>query len=336
MLKWPLRILGGTLVLLIVAATGLAIAYALWLPAHKRALTAGSQIASTARGEIEYAIAGDGTPILRIHGSPGGYDHSIAGPRARSEDFAGFKVIAPSRPGYLRTPLSAGRTSAEQADAYAALLDELGIERVMVWAVSGGGPSALHFAARYPQRTMGLVLVVPLLQSTSNERASLKAADKPVLLMQDFGFWLTMTLMGKRIASATMPKMMPGFDADDPLQMTLMREVGRGFIPSSLRADGRQNDIVQYRDLGIDALPLEQLTVPTLILHGTADENTPYTGSVAVARRMPRAELVTFEGGNHYIIITRAREISDRTMSFMRALVREEVREAQGPASNEE
>jgi 2-hydroxy-6-oxonona-2,4-dienedioate hydrolase len=324
MLRWLLRIVGGIFVLLIVVVAGFAIAYSLWLPSHKRALQAGSVVAATARGDIEYAIAGEGVPVLRIHGSPGGYDHSITGPRARPEDSAGFKIIAPSRPGYLRTPLSSGESPAQQADLYAALLDELGIDRVIVSAVSGGAPSALHFAARYPQRTIGLVLVVPMLQSTSSYSGSLTASSPSGMLLQDFGFWMGATLMSKPMASLTMPGMMPGFDANDPLQMSLMREIGRGFIPAGLRAPGRVNDIAQYRDLGIDALPLETLTIPTLIVHGTADGNAPYAGSQAVAQRLPAATLVTIDGGTHYIIITRAREIGERTTDFMRGLVHHE------------
>ena len=41
---------------------------------------------------------------------------------------AGIGVITPSRPGYGRTPLSSGKTSAEAADLLAALLDELKID----------------------------------------------------------------------------------------------------------------------------------------------------------------------------------------------------------------
>ena len=102
-----------------------------------------------------------------------------------------------------------------------------------------------------------------------------------------------------------------------------MREIGAGFVTSHLRAEGRVNDIAQYRDLGIEALPLERTPVPTLILHGTADDNAPYSGSVSVAQRLPRARLVTFQGGDHYIIITRAAEILERTTEFMQELSRD-------------
>src|SRR5215510_10764545 len=98
MLKWTIRTLTGLLALLLVASAGFVVAYLLWLPGHERALQAGSQIATTSRGDVEYAVAGHGVPLLKIHGSPGGYDHSIASARARPQEIVGFQIIAPSRP----------------------------------------------------------------------------------------------------------------------------------------------------------------------------------------------------------------------------------------------
>ena len=66
--------------------------------------------------------------------------------------------ISVSRPGYLRTPISVGRSPAQQADALAALLDALQVERVAVQGVSGGGPCAVQFAARHADRTSVLFL----------------------------------------------------------------------------------------------------------------------------------------------------------------------------------
>ncbi len=61
--------------------------------------------------------------VLSVHGTPGGYDQRLG--------MDGFRILAPSRPGYLRTPIDAGRTPREQADVYAALLDALSIDEVI-------------------------------------------------------------------------------------------------------------------------------------------------------------------------------------------------------------
>ena len=69
-----------------------------------------SKVLSTAHGPIEVSSTGAGYPVIALHGCPGGYDQGLlVGDRLSG---AGFHVIAPSRPGYLRTPLESGRTPA--------------------------------------------------------------------------------------------------------------------------------------------------------------------------------------------------------------------------------
>jgi 2-hydroxy-6-oxonona-2,4-dienedioate hydrolase len=58
-------------------------------------ISGGSQIVETACGLIEYAIAGDGPPVLVVHGAGGGYDQGIDFARSLLDD--GFQVTAMSR-----------------------------------------------------------------------------------------------------------------------------------------------------------------------------------------------------------------------------------------------
>ena len=102
-------------------------------------ISVGSQIVETPCGPIEYAVAGGGPPVLVVHGAGGGYDQGMdfSKPLVQS----GFRVIAMSRFGYLRTPLPADASAAAQADAHACLLDALHIQRVAVVGASAGAPS---------------------------------------------------------------------------------------------------------------------------------------------------------------------------------------------------
>jgi pimeloyl-ACP methyl ester carboxylesterase len=67
-------------------------------------------------------------------------------------------MIAPSRFGYFGSTLSPDATPADQAEAYALLLDHLGIDRVAILAYSAGSASALELAVRHPDRVLGLIL----------------------------------------------------------------------------------------------------------------------------------------------------------------------------------
>lgn len=94
------------------------------------------EILGTRLGEIEAAIAGEGPPVLALHGGMGGYDQGLI--LARATFTAPARIVAVSRPGYLGTPLADARTPDAQADLYAAALDTLGIAQAHVVAVSAG------------------------------------------------------------------------------------------------------------------------------------------------------------------------------------------------------
>ena len=132
-----------------------------------QALEANSIIAKTNRGPIEYAREGSGPAALVIHGAGGGYDQGLY--LAHDMLGAGFDVIAPSRFGYLRTPVPTDASHGAQADAHAALLDKLSMPKAIVMGVSAGAPSAIEFAVRYPERTAALILVVPRAYDPANQ-----------------------------------------------------------------------------------------------------------------------------------------------------------------------
>ena len=122
-------------VVTLVAGSGL-LAYASYRPNLERArarISTGSRIAASRCGPIEYAEAGAGPPVLLVHGAGGGFDQGLEVGEGLAR--AGFRAIAPSRFGYLRTPLPADASVEAQADAHACLLDALGVESA---AIVGG------------------------------------------------------------------------------------------------------------------------------------------------------------------------------------------------------
>lgn len=114
------------------------------------------QVAETACGPVEYSVVGSGPVILHFHAGAAGCDQTLALSWDLQAD--GFTVLTPSRPGYLRTPLSTGAAPEQAADAVAALLQLLELDRVVVMGTSGGGPTALQFAIRHPTIAVGLIL----------------------------------------------------------------------------------------------------------------------------------------------------------------------------------
>jgi 2-hydroxy-6-oxonona-2,4-dienedioate hydrolase len=94
-----------------VAGAGAAImaAFRSDLRAARSRLAGQSRLVETACGPVEMAESGSGPPALVVHGMAGGFDMGLrVGRGVLGQD---YRVIAPSRFGYLRTPLPANASS---------------------------------------------------------------------------------------------------------------------------------------------------------------------------------------------------------------------------------
>ena len=280
-----------------------------WIGTEKeilKKLTAGSELADTARGVVEYATAGDGPRVLGVHGGVGGYDQGLVICKPFVEK--GFSVICPSRPGYLRTPSSTGRTFAEQADSFAALLDVLGIDKVGVVCGSGGGPPAYEFAMRYPGRTTALVAIdaiscqylMPeqagkLVQAVFMSNPGLWFEElitvnfpKPVLkLILKTGGYLTKEELKERVSDVL----------KDSQKLEFAVDLFRTMNPYKLRKEGTEIDFEEGAK--IDKLPLEKVKAPSLIIHSKKDADVKFSDGEYAASTIPNAEHFWIEGGTH-------------------------------------
>ena len=89
------------------------------------------------------------------------------------------------------------------------------------------------------------------------------------------------------------------------------------FHRMSERLPGTANDIRVTRQL---QLPLEKITVPVLIVHGTADRMVPFgPHATTLASRIVGAELMALEGGEHVAIFTHRAEVQARVAAFLAA-----------------
>lgn len=281
-----------------------AIMYGRWLRAEQARVEAGSQLANTARGPVEYASLGDGPVILISHGGGGGYDNGLLHLRALAG--FGFRVIAVSRAGYLRTPASVGRTPEVMADAYAALLDSLNISRAAIIGLSAGGPSAIQFALRHPERCWALGLISAITRQFLNvgRKQFLKR-----LGLADVAMWL-MTLfppLRQRYTRFVVAQVIPD-PADraallaDPEKLVRVARVEHVGGTNHLRQVGIAIDQAQWPRIPV--YPVDQITAPILLLHGEADQTVPLAHAKFVAQTAPHAKLVTLSGAGHALLLT--------------------------------
>ncbi len=123
----------------------------------------------------------DGTPLLRIQGTPSSRlqrnpDQSV------QSDLAARYLMA-DRPGYGHSTRKPGRGIVDIADDYAALLEHHGLERVPAMGTSGGGPHVLALGARYPDKVSALTVVVggtPLVEEEVAQLVGVNARATPL------------------------------------------------------------------------------------------------------------------------------------------------------------
>jgi 2-hydroxy-6-oxonona-2,4-dienedioate hydrolase len=271
--------------------------------ASERAMQ-GSVVVATRCGSIEYEEAGQGIPLLMIHGSGGGHDQGMAW--ARSLVQQGVRVIAMSRFGYLRTPRPADVSPEAQADAHVCLLDALGVAKAAVMGVSAGGPSAMQTAIRHPDRVSALVLVVPIAYKpgTVADSAPPVSDDKDAMLLRllgsDFLFWAGLNAARNpliRHVLATPPEQVAAASGEERARVN---DLADRILPVSIRAVGLRDDTGLGKRLGPYAL--ESIQVPTLVVSARDDGFGTYAGAQYTASRIAGAKFIGFDDGGHLLV----------------------------------
>ena len=300
--------------------------YAKWRTQRIRALNAASHVAETACGQVELSREGTAPYVLQFHGTPGGHDAGAAMGAAFAA--AGYGLITPSRPGYLRTPIGSGRTMEEQADAAAALLDALEVERVAVHGVSGGGPASAQFAARHPDRAAALLLTCAISAGFAPEVPKLAKFVLSSTGMRLSG-WLMRRFprMALRQMVGTESTLSPAEcrrEAERIARSSEMRDWVSALTGSTApwedRRVGFENDMAQFRSIEASPLPLERIRCPAFILHGTADGDVPFSHAEQAHRRIPNATLHAPEGAWHLLWVCEgAAAMARAQVEFLRA-----------------
>lgn len=310
---WLLGSLG-----LAVATAPVVVAFRHDLAQAEGRLLGNSRIVQTRHGDLEYAVEGDGPPLLMIHGTGGGFDQGLL--FAEALKGRGYRIVAPSRFGYLRSSFPKEPTSENQADALAELLDALGIDRIVVAGGSAGALSAAAFAQRHPDRCRGLILLVPasnLGDADPVKMSGLQKAAVEHLAGSDFLYWSATRLAKSRLIGtllATDPKLVEAAPESEKRRVDRILET---MLPISRRTRGMLND-AQLAGSPV-TFDYSTIRVPTLIVSVEDDR----FGTAETARRLngiiPGSRLAIYPSGGH-IWIGHDAEVADTMARFMAGL----------------
>lgn len=259
-----------------------------------------SHVIASRFGDLEYAEAGAGMPLLMVHGTGGGFDQGLMFARRLTD--MGYRVIAPSRFGYLRSHHPADPSSANQADAFADLLDHLGIGKVAIAGGSAGALSAIEFAVRHPERCAALLPIVPASYTpdrdavtSDNAPAGVEAAT--VLLRSDFLFWGALSTMARAMIGTLLATDPALLDSVAPEEAARAYEILWSILPVSARADGLINDA---RLAGHPApSALDRIVAPTFAISAEDDRFGTARAARHIAASVRGARLTIFPTGGH-------------------------------------
>ncbi len=202
----------------------------------------------------------------------------------------GWRCVAYDHRGAGESPVDPSRISVQHmVDDVASVMDAVGIERCVLAAESQGGAIAQYAAARWPERFAGLVLAAPSPARRAkgegrNAFADACRADYPGTVDQ--------------FVAACFPE--PDCE-----------HVKRWAKNILLRAEPEQaaRIVEMWADDDVPELDPHAITIPTLIVHGTADAIVPIEESRELAARLTDAELLEFEGSGHVPTMTRPDEV---------------------------
>ena len=216
-------------------------------------------------------LAEDGRFVIR-------YDHRDTGRSVTSE---------PGRPHYSGADLV--------ADAFG-VLDAYGIAAAHVVSVSAGGAFAQLLALGFPDRVLSLILIStsPI---TPGERSLPSATERfnEFLASSDVDWSDRASVIEYLLAYE---RMLAG--GVRPFDEAAWRELVRRDVERARDIAASQNHSLIAEGDG-PSEPISSITVPTLVIHGSADPMFPLAHGQALVEELPDAKLITLEGAGHGI-----------------------------------
>ena len=233
-------------------------------------------------GKMTYVDRGKGEAVLCAHGFFGGYDQAYdMGQAALGSD---YRIIAPSRFGYLGSDILNRGTPSDQAAAYVELLDKLGIEKAYIMGGSAGGTAAIRFALDYPERTKGLILFSSAMPLPAKPEKYVGYQGPPAFLFNNYAMYLMSPLFGVAMSM-------------DPSTINMILPINDRKVGAELDASINNPDMAR----NFDDYPIENLAVSTLIIHAKDDKLASYESMERVLSRFPNYTLASFETGGHMV-----------------------------------
>lgn len=244
----------------------------------------------------------DGLTTLMIHGFP----LSSALWQPQIEDLKHYtRIIAPDLRGHGQSDAVPGPYSISLlADDCVDLMGHLNVAPpFVVSGLSMGGYIAFEIYRRYSEHVGGLILTATRAAGDSEDGKINR--DKTIKLVREQGI--------EALIEGMLPKLVSSKTAAS--QSELMLFIQDMMMETSV--EGVVGALAAMRDRPDSTSMLNQIQVPTLIIHGQDDQIIPVAEAKAMAKEIPNAELVIIPGAGHVPNLEQPDSYNDAVIDFL-------------------
>ncbi len=268
------------------------------------------EITTAAGRRLTLQVGGDpsGIPVLFHHGTPN--SRILAATSIDTATESGVRLMSYDRPGYGRSDRQQGRTVADAAADVRAIAAALGIERLGVIGLSGGGPHALACAALLEDLVPAVVswaAVAPFDGEGLDYfegMGELNVEDIKLMQSDPEAAWEKAEQDRAEILTSSREELLAAWDTilpdvdeamfDEPFTEFTLSQFRDGFAPG---AEGYWDDSVAFMmPWGFDVAAIR---TPVRLRQGRHDLMVPYGHGVWLAGQIPGVEAILTDTDGH-------------------------------------
>lgn len=242
---------------------------------------------------IAYAVIGEGEPLVRVLGWCTHLEFEMQMPNAEESLWhlvgKGRRFIRYDGRGFGLSDRGITEFSIEdKVKDLEAVVDSLGLDRFSLFATSEGGPTAILYAAKHPERVKKLMFLGSFARQPMPETEELLQEARVRVMAIEAGWGKDTPEFRQLWAMQFIPEGTPEIHAwFNELQK---RSSDGKTVRSLISALGRVDVREQAR----------QLSVPTLVIHSRGDQAVRFERGRELASLIPGARLVPIDDGNHF------------------------------------
>ena len=261
---------------------------------------------------VEEAGDPDGRPVLVAMGTPN--SRRLYAPHTIDAAVRRLRLICYDRPGYGGSTPDPGRNVASCVADVRAICADLGITRLAMWGISGGGPHVLACAALLPDLVVAAASLASLAPADAEDLDFVAGMGQ--LNVDDFKLLQSDPAAARTKLDAERTEMLSASPAEEAKMLeTLLSPVDAAVLTGGLGeylaytaheglAPGNEgwwdDGIAQSSPWGFSP---SDITIPVMVMHGRRDQFVPFSHGEWLAAHVPNAQARFYDQDGHLTLM---------------------------------